>query len=145
MRQFHIALGAGIIFGAGLTISDMVNPARVLAFLDIFGDWDPALAFVMGGAIIPAAIAFAASQRLRQPLLDGRFYIPENRIIDRQLITGAAIFGAGWGLAGYCPGSAIAGLAFGHWQPAIFIIAMVAGMWLHRMTRDLSEARATAA
>lgn len=145
MRQFHIALGAGIIFGAGLTISDMVNPARVLAFLDIFGDWDPALAFVMGGAIIPAAIAFAASQRLRQPLLDGRFYIPENRIIDRQLITGAAIFGAGWGLAGYCPGPAIAGLAFGHWQPAIFIIAMVAGMWLHRMTRDLSEARATAA
>lgn len=145
MRQLLIALATGIIFGAGLTISDMVNPARVLAFLDIFGDWDPALAFVMGGAIIPAAIAFAASQRLRQPLLERKFFIPENRIIDRQLIAGAAIFGAGWGLVGYCPGPAIAGVAFGDWQPITFIAAMVAGMWLHRLMSDLSKAKASAA
>jgi uncharacterized membrane protein YedE/YeeE len=145
MRSILVALGTGILFGAGLTVSDMVNPARVLAFLDIFGNWDPALAFVMGGAIIPAAIAFAISKRLRQPLLDERFFVPENKVIDRQLVTGAAIFGAGWGLAGYCPGPAIAGVAFGDWQPVIFILAMVAGMWLYRIFADLTAARASAA
>lgn len=141
MRQTFIALLTGVLFGAGLVVSDMVNPARVLAFLDIFGNWDPALAFVMGGAIIPSAIAYLASNKLRQPLLDGRFFIPENRIIDRQLIYGAAIFGAGWGLVGYCPGPAIAGVAFGDWQPIVFIAAMLAGMWLHRISNDLMASR----
>ena len=139
MRRTIIALITGVLFGAGLTISDMVNPARVIAFLDIFGAWDPALAFVMGGAIIPSAIAYLVSNKLRQPLLDNRFFIPENRIIDRQLIGGAAIFGAGWGLVGYCPGPAIAGLVFGDWQPVIFVIAMLAGMWLHRFSTDLFQ------
>jgi uncharacterized membrane protein YedE/YeeE len=145
MRLIIVALVTGIVFGAGLTVSDMVNPARVLAFLDIFGRWDPALAFVMGGAIIPAAIAFVASRRLRQPFLEQRFFIPENKIIDRQLILGAALFGAGWGLAGYCPGPAIAGVAFGDWQPVLFLVAMVAGMWLHRMMTDFTDSRASAA
>ncbi len=139
MRRTIIALVTGILFGAGLTVSDMVNPARVIAFLDIFGAWDPALAFVMGGAIIPSAIAYLVSNKLRQPLLDNRFFIPENRIIDRQLIGGAAIFGAGWGLVGYCPGPAIAGLVFGDWQPVIFVVAMLAGMWLHRFLADLFQ------
>ncbi len=145
MRQTLIALVTGVLFGAGLAVSDMVNPARVLAFLDIFGNWDPALAFVMGGAIIPSAIAFFVSHKMRQPLLDGRFYIPENKIIDRQLITGAAIFGAGWGLVGYCPGPAIAGVVFGDWQPIVFVVAMLAGMWLHRFSTELKDARQSVA
>lgn len=141
MRQILIALATGVLFGAGLVVSDMVNPARVLAFLDVFGSWDSTLAFVMGGAIVPAAIAYRISNKLRQPLLDGRFFIPENRIIDRQLIYGAAIFGAGWGLVGYCPGPAIAGVVFGDWQPIVFVVAMLAGMWLHRFATDISKHR----
>lgn len=145
MRQILTALVIGILFGAGLTVSDMINPARVLAFLDIFGNWDPALAFVMGGAIIPSAIAYLVSNRMQKPLLDSRFFIPENRIIDRQLLYGAALFGAGWGLVGYCPGPAIAGLAFGDWQPIVFVIAMLAGMWLHRFSTDLIKTRKSVA
>lgn len=144
MKQTAIALLTGVLFGAGLALSDMVNPARVIAFLDIFGAWDPALAFVMGGAIIPSSIAFMLSKKMRQPLLDGRFFIPENKIIDRQLIYGATLFGAGWGLVGYCPGPAIAGLALGQWQPLVFVIAMLAGMWAHRYSNDLREARKAA-
>ena len=145
MRQNFIAILTGILFGAGLALSDMVNPARVLAFLDIFGAWDPALAFVMGGAIIPSAVAYLMTRKMRGPLFSTEFRIPENRIIDRQLITGAAIFGAGWGLAGYCPGPAIAGLSFGDWQPLVFIAAMLAGMWLHRFRNDLALRRHSAA
>lgn len=141
MRKTLIALAVGVLFGAGLVVSDMVNPARVLAFLDIFGDWDPALAFVMGGAIIPAMIAYLVSRRLRAPVLEDRFFIPENRVIDRQLVAGAAIFGAGWGLVGYCPGPAIAGIAFGDWQPVLFVVAMLAGMWLHRLSTDITQRR----
>lgn len=139
MRQTIIALVTGILFGAGLALSDMINPARVIAFLDLFGNWDPALAFVMGGAIIPMAGAYLISRRLRAPILHTQFHIPENRIVDRQLVTGAAIFGAGWGLAGYCPGPAIAGLIFGNWQPIVFVVAMLAGMWLHRLTSDMQH------
>lgn len=144
MKQTAITLLTGVLFGAGLALSDMVNPARVIAFLDIFGAWDPALAFVMGGAIIPSSIAFILSKKMRQPLLDGRFFIPENTIIDRQLIYGATLFGAGWGLVGYCPGPAIAGLALGQWQPLVFVIAMLVGMWVHRYSNDLREARKAA-
>ena len=144
MRHVVIAMLTGILFGAGLVLSDMVNPARVLAFLDVFGAWDPTLAFVMGGAIIPFSVAFAISRKLREPLLNTQFYIPENRIIDLQLITGATIFGAGWGLAGYCPGPAIAGLAFGDWQPMLFVCAMLAGMWLNRVYADFGARRAAA-
>ena len=139
MRQTIIALLTGAIFGMGLALSDMINPARVIAFLDLFGNWDPALAFVMGGAMIPMAIAYPISRRLRAPIMHTKFHIPENRIVDRQLVTGAAIFGAGWGLAGYCPGPAIAGLVFGNWQPVVFVAAMLAGMWLHRLSSDLGQ------
>lgn len=141
MTRILIALFAGALFGGGLVLSDMVNPARVLAFLDIFGDWDPALAFVMGGAIIPSAIAYRFSRRLARPLVGEKFFVPENRTIDGRLIIGALIFGAGWGLAGYCPGPAIAGLVFGDWQPIIFVVAMLAGMWLHRLSNDLVQRR----
>ena len=108
MRPLFSAIVVGILFGAGLALSDMINPARVLAFLDIAGAWDPTLAFVMAGAVVPAAAAFALQPRLRRPLLGGEFFIPQNRSTDRRLLIGAAIFGAGWGLVGFCPGPAIA-------------------------------------
>jgi uncharacterized membrane protein YedE/YeeE len=134
MRNLFAALLTGVIFGAGLVLSDMANPARVLAFLDLFGDWDPTLAFVMGGALIPSAIAYLIRRRMRNPVLQPKFFIPENRTIDRQLLVGGAIFGIGWGLVGYCPGPAIAGLAFGVWQSWLFVVAMLVGMWIHSVT-----------
>lgn len=133
MRLPIASLVTGTIFGAGLALSDMINPARVLAFLDLAGDWDPSLAFVMGGAIVPMAIAYLFTARMKSPLLDKSFLIPENRILDSRLIIGAVLFGIGWGLVGFCPGPAIAGLVVGLWQPWLFVAAMLAGMWLHRI------------
>lgn len=137
MRNLIAALMTGIIFGAGLALSDMVNPARVLAFLDLFGAWDPTLAFVMGGALVPSAIAYVITRRMPKPLFHAAFHIPENRAVDRQLLAGGAIFGIGWGLVGYCPGPALAGLVLGAWQTWLFAAAMLVGMWLHSVT-DLS-------
>jgi uncharacterized protein len=133
MRVPVSSLVTGTLFGAGLALSDMINPARVLAFLDLAGDWDPALAFVMGGAIISMVIAYALSKRMRTPLFDKSFFIPENRVMDSRLIFGAALFGVGWGLVGFCPGPAISGLILGAWQPWLFVMAMLAGMWIHRV------------
>ena len=131
MRLPITSLITGTIFGAGLALSDMVNPARVIAFLDLAGDWDPSLAFVMGGAVIPMAIAYMFSRRMRTPLFDKSFFIPENRVLDSRLIGGAVLFGIGWGLAGFCPGPAIASLVFGMWQPWLFVFAMLTGMVIH--------------
>lgn len=127
-----VALAAGAIFGIGLVVSDMVNPARVLAFLDPFGVWDPTLAFVMGGAMIPMLIAWAAA-RGRAPLFGGGF--PAMRLdIDGRLISGSAMFGAGWGLAGFCPGPALAALSFGGGGLFLFVAAMLAGIAVFRLT-----------
>lgn len=131
MRNLFPGLIVGIIFGAGLALSDMVNPARVQAFLDIAGAWDPTLAFVMGAALIPSAIAYLIRRRMTRPMLGDRFSIPENRVLDRSLLIGAAMFGIGWGLVGFCPGPAVAGLVLGAWQPWLFVVAMLAGMALH--------------
>ncbi len=132
-----VALVAGLVFGAGLTISQMVNPAKVLAFLDIGaiakGGWDPSLAFVMGGALIVAAPAFLLIRQFGRPLLAGSLQIPTRRDIDGRLLAGAAIFGAGWGLVGFCPGPAVAALAFGLAKPLIFVAAMLAGMAIHEL------------
>jgi uncharacterized membrane protein YedE/YeeE len=133
MRTMLAALATGTLFGAGLALSDMVNPARVLGFLDVAGAWDPTLAFVMAGAVLASAIGYVASWQLRAPLFGASFLIPENRRLDRQLLGGAALFGIGWGLVGFCPGPAIAGLVFGLWQPWLFVAAMIAGMALHRL------------
>ena len=133
MRSIFSALIAGIIFGGGLALSDMINPARVLAFLDVAGAWDPTLAFVMAGAVIPTAIAFAMRRRLIRPLFANAFSIPENRSMDRRLILGSAIFGIGWGLVGFCPGPAISGLVFGLWQPWLFVAMMLVGMLIERV------------
>ena len=134
MRHSLPGLLAGLIFGAGLALSDMVNPARVQAFLDVAGDWDPTLAFVMGAALVPSAIAYLIHRRMYRPLLEPRFSIPESRLLDRTLLLGAALFGVGWGLVGLCPGPAFAGLVLGAWQPWLFVFAMLGGMALHRLT-----------
>ena len=133
MRTLLSALIVGILFGAGLALSDMVNPARVLAFLDAAGAWDPTLAFVMAGALVPSGLGYLAVRRMRAPFLAAEFRIPMNRTLDRQLLVGAALFGAGWGLAGFCPGPAIAALVYGMWQPWLFVAAMLAGMTIHRL------------
>lgn len=133
MRIPIASLATGTIFGAGLTISDMVNPARVLAFLDLAGNWDPSLAYVMGGAIFPMIFAFTISSRMKTPLFDKSFFIPENRVLDNRLIIGSALFGIGWGLVGFCPGPALSGLILGAWQPWLFVAAMLTGMVLHRI------------
>lgn len=133
MRVPIASLVTGTFFGAGLALSDMINPARVLAFLDLTGQWDPSLAFVMGGAIIPMVIAYAISRSMRTPLFDKSFYIPENRVLDSRLLIGAALFGIGWGLVGFCSGPAISGLVMGAWQPWVFVAAMLGGMWVHRV------------
>jgi len=131
MARLLSALVCGLLFGIGLVVSDMVNPARVLAFLDVAGDWDPSLAFVMGGALVPASIAYAISKRRRAPVFDERFQVPESKTIDRRLVGGAVLFGFGWGLVGLCPGPAIAGLAFMRWEFDLFVAAMVAGMYAY--------------
>jgi len=127
MRSLAGLIG-GLIFGAGLTISGMINPLKVLAFLDIAGAWDPSLAFVMGGAIPVAALGLWVGRRRRVPLLSALFIGPAKLDLDARLIGGAAIFGIGWGLTGYCPGPALASL--GHGAPAtlVFVAAMLAGM-----------------
>ena len=128
------ALLVGVIFGAGLALSDMINPARVQAFLDVAGAWDPTLLFVMGAAILPSAVAYLIRRRMDRPLFGERFFIPESRTLDWRLFSGAALFGIGWGLAGFCPGPALASLVLGVWQPWLFVAAMLAGMALHRFT-----------
>lgn len=136
MRDLLPGLFVGIIFGAGLALSDMVNPARVQAFLDVAGAWDPTLLFVMGAALVPSAFAYLARGRMPRPLLAGRFFVPESRIIDRPLLAGATLFGVGWGLVGLCPGPAIAGLVTGSWQVWLFAAAMFAGMALYRLVAE---------
>lgn len=128
------ALIAGLLFGIGLALSQMIDPAKVLAFLDIAGAWDPSMALVMLGALIVAAPAYALARKAREPLYGESFSLPTRRDIDRSLVLGALLFGAGWGLAGYCPGPAIASLSFGLWQPLLFVLAMIIGMALHRAT-----------
>ena len=140
MRNFLPGLSAGLVFGAGLALSDMVNPARVQAFLDVAGDWDPTLAFVMGAALVPSAIAYLIHRRMYRPLLEPHFSIPESRLLDRPLLLGAALFGIGWGLVGFCPGPALAGLVLGAWQPWLFVFAMLAGMALHRLATRFAYA-----
>jgi uncharacterized protein len=131
MRGFS-ALVAGLLFGVGLAVSHMINPLKVLAFLDIFGSWDPSLAFVMGGAIAVTLPGFRLLKKLDQPLVAPRFEWPTRRDIDRRLLVGAAIFGVGWGLGGYCPGPGLGALALtardgGFFEPVVFTAAMLAG------------------
>ncbi|MBT0958652.1 hypothetical protein IV417_14775 [Alphaproteobacteria bacterium KMM 3653] len=128
MRMLWAAIAGGL-FGLGLIVSGMTNTRKVLGWLDFFGDWDPTLAFVMGGAILPMAAAWAFARR-RRPVLGGRFPEANTSGPDRALALGAVLFGMGWGLVGLCPGPALASLSFGGWQGLVFLIAMAAGMYL---------------
>jgi len=127
------ALLIGVIFGIGIAISGMANPAKVLNFFDIAGSWDPSLLFVMGGALVTAAIGYRLVFAARQaPVLDSDFALPTRQAIDRRLVLGSATFGLGWGISGFCPGGAIPALGLGHPQALLFVVAMVAGILLAR-------------
>ena len=132
MRWF-VALLSGTLFGAGLALSGMMDPARVRGFLDIFGAWDPTLAFVMGGAVIVMAGAWAIQRRMAGPALDTTFQLPGTKKLDARLIGGSALFGIGWGIAGLCPGPGVAALVIEPASAAIFVVAMLAGMFLVRL------------
>ncbi len=127
------ALLAGLVFGLGLTISGMTDPAKVLNFLDVTGTWDGSLAFVMGGGVIVAFIGYRLAFAAGKPLFESRFHLPTALQIDGRLVSGAALFGIGWGLAGLCPGPALASLLTGSTGVLVFVGAMVAGMWLGRV------------
>lgn len=129
-----IALISGALFGLGLIISDMVNPARVLGFLDVAGAWDPTLAFVMAGAMIPMAIAWRIAAARTGPACGGTFPSKAATRIDRRLLGGAALFGAGWGLVGFCPGPALTAVGAGNLEAVVFTVAMLAGMLGFGMT-----------
>lgn len=132
MPQIIAALVSGLLFGVGLTLAQMVNPAKVLNFLDFAGTWDPSLAFVLAGATGTAAIGFRLVRRRAAPLFAGKFQLPTATDIDRPLVIGAVLFGIGWGLVGLCPGPAVASLALAPADVAIFVVAMLAGMLLQR-------------
>jgi len=124
---------AGLIFGVGLIISGMTNPSKIIGFLDITGVWDPSLLLVMVGAISLSYFAFRKAGVLAKPLLGDEMQLPKSREVNRRLVTGSLIFGAGWGLAGYCPGPALASIATGAQEPIIFVTAMIAGMAIYEL------------
>ena len=127
------AFTSGLLFGLGLIISQMVDPAKVLGFLDVLGNWDPSLAFVMGGAVVVSALGYAIAKRRGAPVLAPRLEIPTRRDLDPRLLGGAALFGVGWGLAGLCPGPALVALTFGPREVFAFVAAMIVGMAVFRL------------
>jgi uncharacterized membrane protein YedE/YeeE len=132
-----VALVCGVVFGAGLAVSGMTDPAKVLGFLDVFGAWDPTLALVMAGALAVSAAGYAVAGRESHPLLAEAFSIPTRRDLDASLLGGAALFGVGWGLVGLCPGPALANLARGSAEVVLFVGAMAVGVIGYRLaTRD---------
>lgn len=126
--QLFMALLAGLVFGLGLILSGMTNPGKVIGFLDLAGQWDPSLALVMAGAIAVSAVPFRLARNRSTALLGGPIRLPTATDIDRRLVLGSLAFGAGWGLAGYCPGPALASVLWGGTKPLIFVTAMLAGM-----------------
>jgi hypothetical protein len=131
------SLAAGLLFGLGLVISGMSNPAKILNFLDIFGSWDPSLAFVMAGAVTVTFLGYRFVLARKQPLFDAAFHLPATKDIDSPLIAGAAIFGLGWGLSGFCPGPALTALPLFAQGTLAFVPAMLIGMWAARMAPKL--------
>lgn len=128
MMRAVLSLISGALFGAGLHVSGMTDTARVRGFLDIAGQWDPTLAFVMGGAIMPMLVAWRLT-RGRAPLAGGTFPAVPAQTLSRPLVFGSILFGIGWGLVGLCPGPALASISYGGWPGVVFLVAMLAGMW----------------
>jgi uncharacterized protein len=140
MKSTLSSLGAGLLFGIGLGLSGMTQPAKVIAFLDVLGAWDPSLMFVMMGAI---AVHYGLGRWIRRrerPLLDTRFHLPTATRVDVKLVAGSAVFGLGWGLAGFCPGPAIVNLGSGALSAFVFVGAMAAGMGMQSIAQGSTEA-----
>lgn len=134
MNQHRISeFVVGLVFGIGMIVSGMTDPAKVIGFLDLFGTWDPSLAFVMGGAILVGLGAFAIARRRTTNLLGGAMHLPRSSDIDKRLVAGSLMFGAGWALAGFCPGPALVSLGAGQPKAVVFVLAMLAGMALFEL------------
>jgi hypothetical protein len=140
MKQVACAFGLGLLFGAGLVISGMSNPARVIGFLDVTGAWDPTLAFVMAGAVAVFGVAYRLALRRPRPVLAKDFSVPDRKEIDAPLVSGALTFGVGWGLSGFCPGPAVVSAGFGDPRVWVFVAAMVAGILAFRFVLRRSPA-----
>jgi len=132
------SLVAGIVFGFGLIVSGMINPAKVQNFLDVFGTWDPSLAFVMGGAIALTMPGFKVAHIRARPFFHDVFHLPTRADLDGRLLMGSAIFGVGWGLGGYCPGPAVTGLPLAATGTLVFVFTMLIGMWLAKLVDNPS-------
>ncbi|QIE56671.1 YeeE/YedE family protein [Pikeienuella piscinae] len=137
------ALLTGLVFGAGIAISGIMDPAKVLNFFDVAGAWDPSLAFVMGGAVVVTFVGYRLVWRRQSPLFGGRFQLPTSTAIDGRLVGGSALFGIGWGIAGFCPGAAIPALGTGRWEVALFLLAVIAGFSLRRLLPSVLSKAAT--
>lgn len=134
MKPVWSSLGAGALFGAGLVVSGMTKPAKVIGFLDFGGRWDASLVFVMAGAVLVYMLLFRVIlRRRRAPFFDVKFHLPTRKDVDLRLLAGSALFGVGWGLGGYCPGPALVSLGGGIFPALVFVVAMVAGMWLETL------------
>jgi uncharacterized membrane protein YedE/YeeE len=135
------AFAIGLIFGLGIAISGMINPAKVLNFFDLAGTWDPSLAFVMAGALAVAIPGYRLVLGRPAPVLDDRFQLPDTRVIDRRLVLGSATFGIGWGIAGFCPGGALPALGTGSIDVSVFIVALILGLLIARVLQQRGASR----
>jgi uncharacterized membrane protein YedE/YeeE len=135
------AFVAGLVFGVGLLLSGMTDPGKVIGFLDVAGEWDPSLAFVMAGAVVVAFFAFALARRRARTFLGAALVLPQRRDIDARLVGGSIVFGIGWGLAGFCPGPAIVAFGAGYDQAALFVVAMALGMLAYAAAERLTAQR----
>jgi uncharacterized protein len=135
----------GLVFGLGLIVAGMTDPAKVIGFLDLAGAWDPSLGFVMGGAILVGLVAFTVARKRTQTFLGEALHLPTRRDIDRRLVLGSLTFGAGWGLAGFCPGPALVTMAAGHPKAILFVAAMLVGMGLFELAEQFGRNRRVAA
>ena len=138
------ALLTGLVFGIGIAISGMMDPAKVLNFFDVAGTWDPSLAFVMGGALVTTFIGYKLVFGRAAPVFEDSFNVPTSRTIDARLIGGSAIFGIGWGISGFCPGGALPALGTGRWEVFAFTAALVVGIFLAKFAQSLAAPRAQA-
>ena len=139
--QIFVALVVGLLFGIGLIVSGMIDPSKVLGFLDLAGEWDPSLAFVMAGAVLVGTIAFGLAAKRSRTLLGDVMRLPSATAIDRRLVLGGALFGVGWGLAGYCPGPALASVVLGGPKPVVFVLSLLAGMAMFELLEHRSASR----
>lgn len=139
MKENLIALLAGLLFGLGLGLSQMMDRDRILGFLDVTGVWDPTLLFVLSGAVTITVIAFRFILRLSHPVFVDKFHLPTNKDIDKPLIIGAVLFGVGWGISGYCPGPGITAVVLGIWNPVLFMVTFIAGSLTYRWYSTTSK------